>query len=59
MAVDHIQRPGRVKSLRGARMKLVVQGSGDTTEKEKGVRRPHGRAGTDLVAEKRGLSEFL
>src|SRR5260370_17484375 len=35
MAVDHINAQGGVKSLGGAKLKLVVLHSGDTTEKAK------------------------
>ena len=35
MAVDHINAQGGIKALGGAKLKLVVLDSGDTTEKAK------------------------
>ena len=50
MAVDHINAQGGIKSLGGAKMKLVVLDSGDTTEKAKNAAQRMVAQETDLVA---------
>ena len=50
MAVDHINAQGGVKSLGGAKLKLVVLDSGDTTEKAKNAAQRMVAQETDLVA---------
>jgi branched-chain amino acid transport system substrate-binding protein len=50
MAVDHINAQGGVKSLGGARLKLVVLDSGDTTEKAKNAAQRMVAQEPDLVA---------
>src|ERR1041384_5545761 len=50
MAVDHINAQGGIKSLGGAKMKLVVLDSGDTTEKAKNASQRMVAQETDLVA---------
>ena len=50
MAVDHINAQGGVKALGGAKLKLVVLDSGDTTEKAKSAAQRMVAQETDLVA---------
>src|ERR1700744_6198052 len=50
MAVDHINAQGGVKALGGARLKLVVLDSGDSTEKAKSAAQRMVAQETDLVA---------
>ena len=50
MAVDHINAQGGIKSLGGAKLKLVVLDSGDTTEKAKNAAQRMVAQETDLVA---------
>jgi len=50
MAVDHINAQGGVKSLGGAKLKLVVLDCGDTTEKAKNAAQRMVAQETDLVA---------
>src|SRR3954451_6811010 len=50
MAVDHINAQGGVKSLGGAKLKLVVLDSGDTTEKAKNAAQRMVAQETDMVA---------
>src|SRR6266700_7977098 len=50
MAVDHINVQGGVKSLGGAKLKLVVLDSGDTTEKAKNAAQRMVAQEPDLVA---------
>src|SRR6478736_6034852 len=50
MAIDHINAQGGVKSLGGAKLKLVVLDSGDTTEKAKNAAQRMVAQETDLVA---------
>src|SRR6476661_9103705 len=50
MAVDHINAQGGIKSLGGAKMKLVVLDSGDTTEKAKNAAQRMVAQEPDLVA---------
>ncbi len=50
MAVDHINAQGGIKSLGGAKMKLVVLDSGDTTEKAKNAAQRMVAQETDMVA---------
>ena len=50
MAVDHINAQGGIKSIDGARLKLVVLDSGDTTEKAKNAAQRMVAQETDLVA---------
>src|SRR6476661_4872565 len=50
MAVDHINAQGGVKSLGGAKLKLVVLDSGDTTEKAKNAAQRMVAQEPDLVA---------
>src|SRR6185312_12416853 len=50
MAVEHINAQGGVKSLGGARLKLVVLDCGDTTEKAKNAAQRMVAQETDLVA---------
>src|SRR6202035_3176728 len=49
MAVDHINAQGGVKSLGGAKLKLVVMDSGDTVEKAKNAAQRMVAQETDLV----------
>ena len=50
MAVDHINAQGGVKALGGAKLKLVVLDSGDTTEKAKSAAQRMVAQEPDLVA---------
>ncbi|MGY4290358.1 ABC-type branched-subunit amino acid transport system substrate-binding protein [Bradyrhizobium sp. LM2.7] len=50
MAVDHINAQGGVKALGGARLKLVVLDSGDTTEKAKNAAQRMVAQEADMVA---------
>src|SRR3954462_1732643 len=50
MAIDHINAQGGIKALGGARLKLVVLDSGDTTEKAKNAAQRMVSQETDLVA---------
>src|SRR6202042_1591543 len=50
MAVEHINAQGGVKSLGGAKLKLVVIDCGDTTEKAKNAAQRMVAQETDLVA---------
>src|SRR3954453_3349621 len=50
MAVEHINAQGGIKALGGAKMKLVVLDSGDTTEKAKNAAQRMVAQETDLVA---------
>ena len=50
MAVDHINAQGGIKALGGAKLKLVVLDSGDTTEKAKNAAQRMVAQETDLVA---------
>lgn len=50
MAIDHINAAGGVKALGGARLKLVVLDSGDTTEKAKNAAQRMVSQETDMVA---------
>jgi branched-chain amino acid transport system substrate-binding protein len=50
MAVEHINAQGGVKALGGAKLKLVVLDSGDTTEKAKNAAQRMVAQETDLVA---------
>src|SRR5207237_10587802 len=50
MAVDHINAQGGIKSLGGAKLKLVVLDSGDTTEKAKNAAQRMVAQEPDLVA---------
>src|SRR5690606_35967454 len=50
MAVEHINAQGGIKSMGGAKMKLVVLDSGDTTEKDKNAAQRKVAQETDLVA---------
>lgn len=50
MAIDHINSAGGVKSLGGAKLKLVVLDSGDTTEKAKNAAQRMVAQETDMVA---------
>ena len=50
MAVDHINAQGGIKALGGAKMKLVVLDSGDTTEKAKNAAQRMVAQETDMVA---------
>ncbi|MDE1568980.1 ABC transporter substrate-binding protein [Aquabacter sediminis] len=50
MAVDHINAAGGVKALGGAKLKLVVLDSGDTTEKAKNAAQRMVAQEPDLVA---------
>ena len=50
MAIDHINAQGGIKSLGGAKLKLVVLDSGDTTEKAKNAAQRMVAQETDLVA---------
>src|SRR3954447_25987361 len=50
MAIDHINAQGGIKALGGARLKLVVLDSGDTTEKAKNAAQRMVAQETDLVA---------
>jgi branched-chain amino acid transport system substrate-binding protein len=50
MAVDHINAQGGIKSLGGAKLKLVVLDCGDTTEKAKNAAQRMVAQETDLVA---------
>lgn len=50
MAVDHINAAGGVKALGGAKLKLVVLDSGDSTEKAKNAAQRMVAQETDLVA---------
>jgi branched-chain amino acid transport system substrate-binding protein len=50
MAIDHINANGGVKALGGAKLKLVVLDSGDTTEKAKNAAQRMVAQETDLVA---------
>src|SRR5258707_4261277 len=50
MGVDHINAQGGIKSLGGAKLKLVVLDSGDTTEKAKNAAQRMVAQETDLVA---------
>ena len=56
MAVDHINAQGGVKALGGAKLKLVVLDSGDTTEKAKNAAQRMVAQEPDLVAASGGLS---
>ena len=50
MAIDHINNAGGVKALGGAKLKLVVLDSGDTTEKAKNAAQRMVSQETDMVA---------
>src|SRR6185295_2497465 len=50
MAIDHINAQGGIKALGGAKMKLVVLDSGDSTEKAKNAAQRMVAQETDLVA---------
>ena len=50
MAVEHINAEGGVKALGGAKLKLVVLDSGDTTEKAKNAAQRMVAQETNLVA---------
>ena len=50
MAIDHINAQGGVKSLGGAKLKLVVLDSGDTTEKAKNAAQRMVAQEPDMVA---------
>ena len=50
MAIDHINAAGGVKAMGGARLKLVVLDSGDTTEKAKNAAQRMVSQETDMVA---------
>jgi branched-chain amino acid transport system substrate-binding protein len=50
MAIDHINAEGGVKALGGAKLKLVVLDSGDTTEKAKNAAQRMVAQETDMVA---------
>lgn len=50
MAIDHINEQGGITSMGGAKMKLVVLDSGDTTEKAKNAAQRMVAQETDLVA---------
>jgi branched-chain amino acid transport system substrate-binding protein len=50
MAIEHINAQGGVKSMDGARLRLVVLDSGDTTEKAKNAAQRMVAQETDLVA---------
>ncbi len=50
MAVEHINAQGGIKSMGGAKLKLVVLDSGDTTEKAKNAAQRMVAQETDLVA---------
>src|SRR5947199_9129957 len=50
MGVEHINAQGGIKSLGGAKMKLVVIDCGDTTEKAKNAAQRMVAQETDLVA---------
>ncbi len=50
MAIDHINAQGGIKAMGGAKMKLVVLDSGDTTEKAKNAAQRMVAQETDLVA---------
>jgi branched-chain amino acid transport system substrate-binding protein len=50
MAIEHINAAGGVKALGGAKLKLVVLDSGDTTEKAKNAAQRMVAQETDLVA---------
>ena len=50
MAIDHINAHGGIKSLGGAKLKLVVIDCGDTTEKAKNAAQRMVAQETDLVA---------
>jgi branched-chain amino acid transport system substrate-binding protein len=50
MAIEHINSQGGVKALGGARLRLVVLDSGDTTEKAKNAAQRMVAQETDLVA---------
>jgi branched-chain amino acid transport system substrate-binding protein len=50
MAIEHINAQGGVKSMGGARLRLVVLDSGDTTEKAKNAAQRMVAQETDLVA---------
>src|SRR5438094_5549419 len=50
MGVEHINAQGGIKSLGGAKLKLVVLDSGDTTEKAKNAAQRMVAQETDLVA---------
>lgn len=50
MAIDHINAAGGVKALGGAKLKLVVLDSGDTTEKAKNAAQRMVAQETDMVA---------
>ncbi len=59
MAVDHINAQGGVKSLGGAKLKLVVLDCGDTTEKAKNAAQRMVAQETDLVAASAAYLEFV
>ncbi|MET0969328.1 MAG: ABC transporter substrate-binding protein, partial [Tardiphaga sp.] len=50
MAIDHINAQGGIKALGGAKLKLVVLDSGDSTEKAKNAAQRMVAQETDLVA---------
>ena len=50
MAIEHINAQGGIKALGGAKLKLVVLDSGDTTEKAKNAAQRMVAEDTDLVA---------
>src|SRR5437588_8547503 len=50
MGIEHINAQGGIKSLGGAKMKLVVIDCGDTTEKAKNAAQRMVAQETDLVA---------
>lgn len=50
MAIEHINAQGGIKALGGAKLKLVVLDSGDTTEKAKNAAQRMVAQETDLVA---------
>ena len=50
MAIEHINAQGGIKSMGGAKLRLVVLDSGDTTEKAKNAAQRMVAQETDLVA---------
>lgn len=50
MAIEHINKAGGIKALGGAKLKLVLLDSGDTTEKAKNAAQRMVAQETDLVA---------
>ena len=59
MGIEHINAQGGIKSLGGAKMKLVVIDCGDTTEKAKNAAQRMVAQEPDLVARDRLLSQLL